>query len=134
MKTASTLFVLFFASVMVMAQSGAEMPHKEFTINLSESTLSLKPGESKQLTVSIFRSKSFSKAEAVLAFSNKLPEGITAQYEPFRGNFETSVLTITAGPEMVLGTYQVIPNGTLNYKTKGNILKISVSNESVASK
>jgi len=133
MKTVFTLSLLL-ATVVVMAQSGAQAPQKEFTINLSESALTLKPGESKQLTVSILRSKNYSKAEAVLGFSNKLPEGITVQYEPSTGFFETSVVTITANPATASGAYQLILNGTLNYKTKGNILRISVGTESVASK
>ncbi|MEJ0054316.1 MAG: hypothetical protein WDN75_00890 [Bacteroidota bacterium] len=133
MKTAFTLS-LFLAAVVAMAQSGMQIPQKEFTINLSESTLTLKPGESKQLTVSILRSKYYSKADAVLGFSNKLPEGITAQYEPSTGFFETSVVTVTASPTTAIGVYQLILNGTLNHKTKGNILRISVGTESVASK
>ncbi len=133
MKTAFTLS-LFFVAVATMAQTSSELPRNEFVINLSENSLSLKPGEGKQVMVSILRSKSYSKAEAVLGFSNKLPEGITIQYEPAKGIFETSVATINASPETALGTYQIIFNGTLNFKTKGSILKISVGNESVASK
>ena len=134
MKTAFTLsFIL--AAIITMAQTGVELPRKEFMIKLSEGTLYLKPGESKQLTVSILRSKYYAKEKAVLGFSSALPKGIAVQYEPSEGNFETSIVTITASSETIVGTtYQIVLNGTLNHVTKGTILKVGVSNESVASK
>ncbi|NOT75408.1 MAG: hypothetical protein HOP08_10795 [Cyclobacteriaceae bacterium] len=133
MKTFLTLS-LFFVAIVTMAQTKSEVPAKEFAINLSESTVYLKPGESKQVTVSILRSKYYAKESALLGFSSALPKGITAQYEPAEGKFETSVVTITANSTMTSGIYQIILNGTLAHKTKGSILKISVGDDSVAVK
>lgn len=117
-----------------VAQTKTELPRTEFTISLSENSLTIKPGESKQITVAVHRSKSYAKSKAIMGLSSALPEGLTAVYEPAEGNFETSVVTLTAGPTAVSGTYQIVLNGTLNHKTKGSILKLSVSNENVAVK
>jgi hypothetical protein len=133
MKTLFSL-ILVFVAMATLAQTKTELPRSEFVLNLSESTLAIKPGESKQIVVSILRSKAFAKSKATLGFSSALPQGITMVYEPTAGNFETSVLTISAEPTMATGNYQVVLNGTVNYKTKGSILKLSVSNENVAAK
>jgi hypothetical protein len=132
MKTAITLSFVF-AAIAALAQT-PELPKKEFAINLSENNLYLKPGESKQITVSILRSKYYAKEKATLGFSTALPKEITAQYEPSEGKIETSVITIAATSVAAVGTYQIVFNGTLNHVTKGSILKIFVSNENVASK
>ena len=133
MKTAFTLSLLFVMAF-AMAQTKTDLPKTEFAIAISENSLNIKPGESKQIMVSVLRSKSFAKSKALMGFSNTLPEGITAYYEPAEGNFETTELTITAGPTSVAGTYQMVLNSTLNHKTKGSILKLSVSNDNMASK
>ena len=133
MKSALTLSLLFVLAL-TNAQTPTELPSKEFAIALSENSLSIKPGEQKQITVSVLRSKSYARSSAVMGFSNSLPEGVTAVYEPAAGNFETTKITITAGPAAVTGTYQIVLNGTVNHKTKGSILKLSVGNDQVASK
>ena len=133
MKTVLTLSLLFVLAL-ANAQTSTELPSKEFAIALSENSLSIKPGEQKQITVSILRSKSYAKSSAVMGFSNSLPEGVSAVYEPATGNFEATVVTFTAAPSAVTGTYQIVLNGTINHKTKGSILKLSVGNEPVASK
>ena len=133
MKTALTLSFLFVLAL-ANAQTSKELPSKEFAIALSENSLSIKPGEQKHITVSILRSKSYARSSAVMGFSNSLPEGVSEVYEPAIGNFETTVVTFTAAPSAVTGTYQIVLNGTINHKTKGSILKLSVGNEPVASK
>ena len=133
MKTTFTLLLLFVMAF-AMAQTKTNLPRTEFAIAISENSLNIKPGESKRIMVSVLRSKSFAKSKALMGFSNMLPEGITAYYEPTEGNFETTELTFTAGPTSMAGTYQIVLNSTLNHKTKGSILKLSVSNDNVASK
>ncbi|CAN5299699.1 hypothetical protein BH10BAC4_BH10BAC4_01430 [soil metagenome] len=132
MKTAITLS-LVFAAIAAIAQT-SELPKKEFVIDLSENIIYLKPGERKQITVSILRSKYYAKENATLGFSTALPKEITAHYEPSEGKIEKSVIIIAASSVAAVGTYQIVLNGTLNHVTKGSILKIFVSNENVASK
>ena len=133
MKTVLTLSLLFVLAL-TKAQTSRELPSKEFAIALSENSLSIKPGEQKQIIVSVLRSKSYARSSAAMGFSNSLPAGVSAVYEPATGNFETTVVTISAAPSAVTGTYQIVLNGTINHKTKGSILKLSVGNEPVASK
>ncbi len=107
---------------------------KEFTIALSESSLSLRPGESKTVTVLISRSKSFSKGDADMGTASTLPQGIAITYSPASGNFESTIATITATPATAVGTYSIVLNSTIRYKTKGSILKLMVTNDNVAAK
>jgi hypothetical protein len=131
MKTLFTLSLVFVA-VLAMAQTKGALPRTEFTIDLSESTLTIKPGESKQVTISIARSKYFAKEKAILGLQSSLPQGITISYEPKEGNFETSVATITVAPETAIGVHQIVVNAMLSTKKKGAILKLAVSNDQVA--
>ncbi len=116
-----------------MAQN-VDLPAKEFAINLSENSISIKPGETHQVTVTLLKSKSYSKDKATMGISNALPQGITVQYDLAEGKFDSAIATITVGPTASIGTYQLILSGTMNYKTKGSILKVSVGNDNVASK
>lgn len=104
-------------------------PRTEYSVSLSENTLQLKPGETKQITVSILRSKSFAKASATLGLSSGLPEGIAVTYAPAEGMFENSVINITAVAGAKKGEYQIILKTTLNNKIKGSIIKLVVDAE-----
>lgn len=133
MKTLFTLSFLFVAA-MVVAQTKTELPRTDFLVNLSESSLTLKPGESKQVTVSIVRSKYYAKEKAVLGLMGQLPKGITVTYEPAEGNFERSVATLSAAADALPGTYNVIISTMLSVKKKGEILRVTVASDQVAVK
>jgi hypothetical protein len=133
MKTVFTLSFLFVAAL-AMAQTKTELPRTEFTVDLSESNLAIKPGESKQVTVSIARSKYFAKEKATLGFLSSLPKGVTVSYEPKEGDFETSTATIAAAPDAAIGVYQVVLSAMLSTKKKGVVLKLAVSNDQAAGK
>ncbi len=127
MKTIITsLFLL--ASVITFAQT------KDFSVDLSESSVSIKPGESKQVTVSIVRSKYFAKEKAVLGLQSALPQGITLTYEPKEGNFENSNALISVASDATPGTYNIVLSATLNAKRKGSILKLTVGTDQIAAK
>jgi hypothetical protein len=128
MKTIS-IIALVFVTFIASAQT-----RPEFSINLSESSIVLKPGESKQVSISIVRSKGFTKGDVSLSLSNALPVGITVTYEPAVGHFENSTATITASLTAATGAYQLVLNGTIQNKVKGTILKVAVSNDGIASK
>jgi len=132
MNTLITLSFLFVAAL-TFGQT-AERPRTEFTIDLSESILTLKPGETKQVTVSIARSKYYAKEKATLGFLSSLPQGITVTYEPKEGKFDSSVATIVAAPDAAAGAYQLVLSGMLSTKKKGTILKLNVSNDQLAGK
>lgn len=133
MKTLFTLSFLFVAA-MVVAQTKTELPRTDFVVNLSESSLTLKPGESKQVTVSIVRSKYYAKEKAILGLMGRLPKGITVTYEPAEGNFESSVATLSATADVLPGTYNIVLSTMLSVKKKGAILKVTVAADQVAVK
>src|SRR4051812_31476889 len=122
MKTLLSIALLLVATV-----SGAQQ-RSEFSLDLSESIITVKPGTSRQVTVSIARSKGFVRGDVKMGLSNILPEGVTINYEPAVGNFSSSTATITTSSSVAEGTYQIILNGTIQNKTKGAILKVVVGN------
>ncbi len=107
-------------------------PRTEYSVSLSENKIQVKPGESKEITVSILRSKSFARSEAKLGLSSRLPEGVTVTYAPAEGMFDSTVATITVASNANAGEYQVILKTTLNNKTKGSIVKLVVGEGSIA--
>jgi hypothetical protein len=133
MKTFIT-FSLLFAVAAAMAQTKAVAPRTEFTLDLSESSIAIKPGQSKQVTISIARSKYFAKEKATLGLQSSLPQGVTISYEPNEGNFETSVATISVALDAVVGVHQIVLSAMVSTKKKGAILKLAVSNDEVAAK
>lgn len=133
MKTLFTLSFLFVAAMLV-AQTKTELPRTDFVVNLSESSLTLKPGESKQVTVSIVRSKYYAKEKAILGLMGQLPKGITVTYEPAEGNFESSVATLSASSDVLPGIYNIILSTMLSVKKKGEILKVTVAADQVSVK
>ena len=103
-------------------------PRTEYSVTLSENVIKLKPGETKEVTVSILKSKSYSRSTTKLGLSSSLPTGVTVGYEPAEGMFESSVATFTAGADAKLGEYQVILKTSVNNKIKGSILKVIIEN------
>ncbi len=130
-KLLLSLFALVAFASTVAAQEKAA-PRTEYSVSLSENKIQVKPGESKDITVSILRSKSFSRSEAKLGLSSGLPEGITVTYAPSEGMFESTVATLTAAADAKAGEYQVILKTTLNNKTKGSIVKLVVGEGIIA--
>jgi len=126
------LFSIAIVLVAVSIHSGYAQektaPRTEFSVSLSENVVKLKPGETKQLTVSVLKSKSYARSEAKLGLSSSLPAGVALTYEPAEGMFESSIATFTATPETKAGEYQVILKTTVNNKTKGTIVKVVVEN------
>lgn len=130
-KLLLSLFALVAVTLTVAAQDKVA-PRTEYSVSLSENKIQVKPGESKEITVSILRSKSYSRNEAKLGLSSGLPEGVTVTYAPAEGMFDTTVATIAAAADAKQGEYQIILKTTLNNKTKGSIVKLVVGEGAVA--
>jgi len=102
-------------------------PNKEFTVELSATTIDIKPGESKSVEVALLRSKAYSKSNAVLGLSSSLPRGVQISFEPQEGVMEKSMITISTDGTAKAGSYTVIINSVIQNKSKGKILKIVVT-------
>ena len=124
MKSLFTLLLLGAAAFGYCQQ--VEIPAKEFALSLSDETVTLARGENKTVEVRILKSKGYQKAKMKMGVSSSLPSGVTLTFDPDKGEGDLSRATITALPEAQPGTYSVIVNATLNYKTKGSVLKIAI--------
>lgn len=123
---------IFLFSILLLAGGREAFAQKEFSIALSSSELEIKPGESREVTVNITRSRGYNKAKAKLGVSSTLPKGITVTYQPADGLIQESVARITVAPETPAGTYTIIPNCTMNYISKGATLKLTVPGSPVS--
>lgn len=121
-----TLFVAIASGTALFAQE-KKTPSKEFILELSSSTLDVKQGGNKEVTVAINRSKSFSKSEVVLGLSSGLPQGVTVTFEPAEGLIESSVAKVAVAENVKAGNYMIILNGTIRNKSKGATLKLVVT-------
>ena len=133
MKTTSTLFFLFFALV-TFAQIPAEVPAKEFALRLSEESITIRPGENKSVSVSIMRSRAYTKGSVKLGTSSVLPQGITLFFEPAEGLIDSSIVTFKIDPTVVPGAYNIIINGDVYHKVKGTTLKVIVASDALVVK
>lgn len=124
------LTLLVFTSLTAYTQ--AQTPAKEFVIMLSEDNVDIPGGESKEIEVKVLRSKSYLKSSAVLGLSSSLPDGIELTFSPDKGIFETSKVIIKASEAAASGRYSLIINATLNGRTKGSILKVTVPEKGIA--
>lgn len=120
--------VLVAATVIVGSAQVQTAPRTEYSVSLSEKVITLKPGETKPVTVSLAKSKSYSNATATLGLSSALPAGVTVAFAPAEGQFDSSVASFTAAADAKAGEYQVIVKTTLKHKTKGSIVKVIVEN------
>lgn len=118
------------ASTTGMAQEKT-VPRSEYTVSLSEHVVKLAPGETKKLTVSILKSKSYARSKATLGLSSTLPDGVTVTFEPAEGMFESSIASIAVASTVPVGEYQFILKTTVNHKIKGSIVKLIVGSGGV---
>lgn len=124
-KSILFLIVLAACALQAVAQEKAA-PRSEFLIELSASAVDVKAGESREVTLQVNRSKAYSKFKGVLGVSSGLPQGVTVAFAPAQDVEGSSVVTITADATAKPGTYTLILNGTLQHKTKGATLALTV--------
>ena len=120
------VLILSVAVVSTAIAQDKTFPRTEYSVSLSEKVVNLKPGETKPVTVSLLKSKSYSRSKAKLGLSSTLPEGITVGFEPAEGVFDESVASIAANSTAKDGEYQIIIKTTINNKIKGSIVKVVV--------
>jgi hypothetical protein len=126
------LVILFLVSLSLSGYTQTQTPKKEFAIVLSQDNLEISGSESKEIEITILRSKAYLKSSAVMGLSSSLPKGIEVTFSPEKGNFDVTKVIIKSS-NAVPGQYSLIVNATLNGKTKGSIIKLSVSDKVIAS-
>lgn len=121
--------IIYLISTLLLVGLAAEAqvtPRSEFTIQLSKNLLEVKAGTSTEFTVTISRSKTYTRSKGKLGFSSALPEGVSITFEPAEGLFESSIATVTLDQKVKPGQYQIIVNAELNRTRKGSVLKLVV--------
>jgi hypothetical protein len=125
MKLIVTL-TMVFTTTLLFGQAKTERPRTEFSIDLSENNLSLKPGESREVTVLLMRSKGYTKYKATMGFMSVLPSGISVTFAPQEGELDSAKATISVATTVTPGVYQIVPSATLSKTKKGSVLKLTV--------
>lgn len=114
-----------FLGVCVQARH-TDPPKKEFLFQAAATSVEIGRGSSGKIDLQILRSKHYQKSEAALSIASTIPRGITVQYDQDSGLIDKSAVTINVSDQAAPGEYSVLLNCTLNYKTKGVILKLKV--------
>ena len=130
MKPLSTLFLV---CISLVGYSQTQTPKKEFALVLSQDNIEIAGSESKEVDITILRSKAYLKSTATMGLSSVVPKGIEVTFSPEKGNFESTKMTIKSSDVMAPGQYSLIINATLNGKTKGAIVKLNVVDKVIAS-
>lgn len=126
------LAVFLLVSLSLSGYTQTQTPKKEFAIVLSQDNVEIAGSESKEIEITILRSKAYLKSPAVMGLSSSLPKGIEVAFSPEKGNFEVTKLIIKSS-NAVPGQYSLIVNATLNGRTKGSIVKLNVGDKVIAS-
>ena len=79
------IVMLISASIVSYAQQ-VEIPQKEFTLSLSDETVTLARGENKKIDIRILKSKAYQKGKMKMGLSSSLPNGITLSFDPEKGD------------------------------------------------
>ncbi|QOI96035.1 MAG: hypothetical protein HRU69_00450 [Flammeovirgaceae bacterium] len=102
-------------------------PPTEYTIQLSQSKLTVKPGETKSVVLALNRSKRFSGYKAQLAITSVLPTGLNARFDPAEGRINSSTIYLEASNELKPGQYQLTVRCDLGRKLKATVLTVVVA-------
>ncbi len=121
-----TLIITLLLTLPGMMNSQTEENPKEFTISLSKDVLELDRGANAQVDVNLLKAKGYQKGNVKFGLSSSLPPGVTLFFDPANGVIENAKATITVANDAAPGTYSLVVNATISYKTKGTILKLIV--------
>jgi hypothetical protein len=122
----SRIFLLMALVVTTFTTSLAQtVPRNDFLLSLSPTGLSIAKGDSATVLVSITRSKLFKKGNAVFGFSSPDKKGIIAEFK--NDGPDSCILKISTTNIAEPGNYTLVPNCTVQGKTIGSVLKLTVN-------
>ena len=123
MKSQIIFAVAFFVSTLTFGQ---EIPKKEFRSTLSENALAISPGETREVKVSILRSKAWKKSAANVSIPAALPEGITITFAPREGLISESTMQVKVDEDVQPGVYTILVRTEIRHTKKGNLLRLEI--------
>jgi hypothetical protein len=124
MKHLLTFTFIMLTGFGIFAQENK--PKKEFTVELETYVLSIAPGETKELSMKINRSRSYEKSSATFTISSGLPAGIKVDFSQ-SVTPDQALVKIAADSNAKAGNYMIILSTTLQNKKKGTILRLVIS-------
>lgn len=122
--------LLLFVSINSFAQN---TPRKEFNVSLSDTNISLVPGTSQNVDVSINRSKGYRKAKVRLNIANTLPEGVSITFKDGENPLTQQIMTITTTESTQNFSKTIILKGSTRGVNKGIMFKLDNNTNSITS-
>ncbi len=120
------LFLALVTASLVVSGQNLEIPKNEFSISFSKDQLELSRGENDQLDIGILKSRGYQDSKIKMGISSSVPKDVSIAFDPNQGTFDFTKASISIGDDAIPGTYLLIVNATLRYKTKGSILKLII--------
>jgi hypothetical protein len=118
-------YVVTFITLPFFAQQG-ETPKKEFDLRATPGILEVSRGSSATIVLGIARSKSYQRSDALLSVGSSLPQGLALVYEKSPGTVAETHVTINVSDQVATGDFNLVLNCTINYKTKGVVVRINI--------
>lgn len=123
-------FILFSILVLstILTESFAQTtPKKEFTVKLSETDISILPGKTRTIDVTINRSKSYRKTKIDLIFGSPLPEGVSIIFKDGINPLTQKQMIITVNEDAIGISKTLILKAKSSRVTKGVMFKLKTS-------
>ena len=119
------IFITILALSSILTESFAQtIPKKEFTVKLSETDISIQPGKTQTIDVTINRSKSYSKTKIDLVIGSALPEGVTISFKDGTNPLTQKQMIITVNENVAAISKTLILNAKSSRVTKGVMFKL----------
>ncbi|WP_276371709.1 hypothetical protein [Chryseolinea sp. H1M3-3] len=121
--------ILLFANCIFSVSANAQnfpTPKKGFFIVADDSVV-IEKGTLKKINVSVLRAKGLSNENVRMETTSFLPDGVEISFAPERGDIDLSEAIIAVAPSTKVGSYFIVLSGTLQYKTKGRVIKLVVT-------
>lgn len=122
------LFTLLSIITLVYASATAQVtPKKNFTLAISETNITVLPGETKQFDVTILRSKSFSKTDISLVMDSTLPNGVEITFIDGTNPMVNQIMQIAVAKDATPVKKMLILKGKSNRFSKAVMLNVTIS-------
>lgn len=119
---------LLLASLVLTVSSHAQnfsIPQHGFYISADDS-VTVEQGQGKKIRVLVVRAKALADKKVRMGISSSLPEGVSINFEPQPSDINLDEAIIQVSPSAKSGSYFVVLSATVQYQTKGRVLKLII--------
>ena len=121
------LFTILAFSTVLTESNAQTTPKKEFTVKMSETDISILPGKSQTIDVTINRSKPYRKTKIDLVVGSTLPEGVSISFKDGVNPLTQRQMIVTANENVVGISKTLILQAKSSRVTKGVMFKLKTS-------